>query len=174
VTADAAEPVEVVGSNARRHTDKVPLGTLTHVDQRSTESSSKESDAQTKSAAESTPSPILVLPQPSPSTATANVSNWSPSQPKQSVDAIRGKAPYRRAKLSGGLGDVDVKKRLIELWHQSLARIEKEKARSWAMFSKLERKKKAAFIGPQAALVALAQQPPRGTVFPVKQLPIHP
>jgi hypothetical protein len=42
-----------------------------------------------------------------------------------------------------------VKKRLIELWHQSLVRTEKEKTRNWAMFSKLERKKKAAFIAPK-------------------------
>jgi hypothetical protein len=122
---------------------QVTSGTLAHVGQVSTESSSKESVARTEAAAGSTPAPILFLPEPSPSIATANVSNWSPAQPKESVQAIRGKAPYRRGKSSDGLGDVDVENRLIELWHQSLMRT--EKPRSWAIFSKLERKKKAAF-----------------------------
>ncbi len=146
--ADAAE-LKVVDSNVKRSANQVPLGTSTHVDHGSTESASKESHAQTEAAAVSTPGPILVLPEPSPSIAAANVSNWHPAQQKESAQAIRGKAPYRRSKSSGTLRDVDVKKRLIELWHQSLTRTEKEKARSWAIFSKLERKKKAAFIAPR-------------------------
>jgi hypothetical protein len=84
---------------------------------------------------------VLVVPEPGPGIATANVSSWSPPQPTQSAHAIGGKA----GKSSGALSDIDVKKRLIQLWHQSLARAEKEKARSWAMFSNLETKKKAAF-----------------------------
>jgi hypothetical protein len=142
LAANAAGLVKIVDSNAKGSASQVPLETLTHVDQGSTESSSKESHARTEAAAGSTPAPILVLPEPSPSIATANVSNWSLAQ-KKSAQAIRGKAPYRRGKSSGGLGDVDVKKRLIELWHQSLVRT--EKPRSWATFSKLDRKKKAAF-----------------------------
>jgi len=98
-----------------------------------------------KRRARSTPASVLVLPEPRTSIATANVSSSTPPQPKQSAHAIRGKAPYRRGKSSGALRDIDVKKRLIQLWHQSLARTEKEKARSWAMFSKLKTKKKAAF-----------------------------
>ena len=143
LTAEAAELFKIMDSNAKRSPSQVTSGTLAHVDQGSTESSSKESHALTEAAAGSTPPPILVLPEPSPSIATANVSNWSPAQRKESAQAIRGKAPYRRGKSSGGLGDVDVKKRLIELWRQSLVRT--EKPRSWAIFSKLERKKKAAF-----------------------------
>src|SRR6266436_7822754 len=85
-----------------------------------------------------------------PALQRQNVSDWSPPQPKQSAQAIRGKAPYRRCKWSVGLGDVDVKKRLIELWHQSLART--EKPRSWAIFSKLDRRKKAAFTARKANL----------------------
>jgi len=145
LAANAAKLVEVVDSNAKRSATQVPLGTLTHIDQGSSESSSKDSNGRTEAAAGSTPVPVLVLPEPHPSIATANVSSWSPPQPKQSAHAIRGKAPYRRVKSSGALRDIDVKKRLIKLWHQSLARTEKQKARSWAMFSKLETKKKAAF-----------------------------
>jgi len=140
----AAKLVKVVDLNSEISASPVPSGTLAHVDQGSTENSSKESQAQTK-AAGSTPAPILVLPKPSPDIATANVSTWRLAQQKECAQAIRGKTTYRRGKSSGALSDVDVKKRLIELWHQNLARTEKEKARSWAMFSKSETKKKAAF-----------------------------
>ena len=119
--ANAAELVKVADSNARRSANQVPSGTLTLVDQESTESSSKESHAQAEAAAASTPTLGLILPQPSPSIATANVNNWSLAQ-KKSAQASRGKAPYRRGKSSGALRDIDVKKRLIELWHQSLVR----------------------------------------------------
>jgi hypothetical protein len=140
-----AELVKIVDSTANRSAIQLPLGKLTHVDQVSAENFSKESHAQTKAAAGSTPALVLVLPEPHPSITTTNVSSLSPLQPKQSAHAIRGKAPYRRSKSSGALRDVDVKRRLIELWHQSLARTGKERARSWATFSKLETKKKAAF-----------------------------
>ena len=137
----AAELVKVVDSNVKRSANQVPLETLPHVDQGPTESPSKESHAQAEGVAGSTPSPILVLPEPSPSIGRANAS----TQQKDSAQAFGGKAPYRRSKSSGALRYVDIKKRLIELWHQSLARTEKEKVRSWAMFSKSETKKKAAF-----------------------------
>jgi len=120
--ANAATLVEVVDSNAKRSANQMPLGTLTRVDQGSSESSSKESLGRTEAAAVSTPAPVLVLPEPGPSIATANVSSWSPPQPKQSAHAITAKAPYRKGKSPGALRDIDVKKRLIELWHQSLAR----------------------------------------------------
>ena len=67
----AAELVKVVDSDAKRSANQVPLGTLTHVDQGSTEGSSKESHARTEAAAGSTPAPVLVLPVPPPSIATA-------------------------------------------------------------------------------------------------------
>jgi hypothetical protein len=143
LTADAAKPFKIVDSNAKSSASQMTSGTSTHVDQGLTESSSKESVARTEAAAESTPAPILVLPEPSPSIATANVSNRSLAKPKESAQATRGKTPFRRGKSSLGLGDVEVKKRLIELWHESLART--EKPRSWAIFSKLDGRKKAAF-----------------------------
>ena len=167
LAANAAKLVEVVDSNAKRSANQVPLGTLTHIDQESSESSSKESHGQTEAAARSTPAPVLVVPAPSPNIATANVSNWPLAQQKESAQAIRGAARYRRGKSSGALRDIDVKKRLIQLWHQSLAQTEKEKARSWAMFSKLKRKKKAAFIAPKQPS-SLSYQAPRRAL---KKLP---
>jgi hypothetical protein len=58
------------------------------------------------------------------------------------VRTIRGKASYQSYRLPGQLGDSEVKRRLLELWHRSLAHSEKDK--SWAMFSKLGKRKKAA------------------------------
>jgi len=144
LTADAAEPVKIADANAKRSANPVPSTTLTHIDQVPAESSSKEPHAVTETAAGSTPAPILVLPEPSPAIATANVSNLSLDQPKESAQVIRGKAPYRRSKSAAWLTDVEVKKRLIELWHQSLVRT--EKVRGWAEYSKLKRTEKAAFI----------------------------
>jgi hypothetical protein len=50
-----------------------------------------------------------------------------------------------RNRSSGEFGSVDVKRRLIELWHQSLAR--STKSRDWTAFSNLNRveSKKAAY-----------------------------
>jgi hypothetical protein len=144
LTADAAEPVKIVDTNAKNSANPVPSAMLPHIDQVPAENSSKEPRAVTETAAGSTPAPIAVLPEPSPAISTANVSIWSPAQQKESAQAIRGKAPYRRSKSSARLTDVEVKKRLIELWRQSLVRT--ETVQSWTEYSKLERKKKAAFI----------------------------
>jgi hypothetical protein len=143
LTTDAAELFKIVDSSAERSPSQVTSVTLTHVDQGSTESCSKERPTPVEVAEKATPAPDLVFPGPTPSIETANVSKWSPAQRKESAQAIRGKAPYRSGKSSQRLGDVDVKKRLIELWHQSLVRA--EKPRSWEMVSKLDRRKKAAF-----------------------------
>jgi hypothetical protein len=144
LTADAAAPVKIVDANAKRSANPVPSATLTNIDQVPAESSSKGPHAVTETAAGSTPAPIPVFPEPSPAIATANVTNLSLDQPKDSAQVIRGKPPYRRCKSAARLTDVEVKKRLIELWRQSLVR--SEKVRSWAEYSKLERTKKAAFI----------------------------
>ena len=71
--------------------------------------------------------------------ATDELANTNPGSAK----AIRGKR-RNLAATSYALTDVDVKRRLIELWHRSLART--EKPQSWSQFSKLDRKKKAALI----------------------------
>ena len=135
---------QIVDSNSKSSASEVTLGTLTYLDQGATESSSKESVARTEAAAGSTPASILVLPEPSPGFATAKMSNHSPAQTKEPAQVIRGKTSYRRSKSSYALRDVDVKKRLIELWHESLSRT--EKPQSWSVFSKLDRRKKAALM----------------------------
>jgi hypothetical protein len=63
-------------------------------------------------------------------------------------DSARTRGPKTRNlrnRSSGEFGSVDVKRRLIELWHQSLAR--STKSRDWTAFSNLNRveSKKAAY-----------------------------
>ena len=75
----------------------------------------------------------------------ANVSSWSPAQPHDSARVIRPKTPNVRHRSSTRLRFVDVKMRLLALWHQSLAR--SEKSRSWTLFSNSnkERRKKVSY-----------------------------
>jgi hypothetical protein len=66
--------------------------------------------------------------------------------PRQdSTKAPAPKSRNARNRSSAASRSIDVKRRLIELWHQSLAKT--EKSRSWTAFSKLKSgvKKKAAY-----------------------------
>jgi hypothetical protein len=89
----------------------------------------------TSASAALTPAPVLAL--------TSKISHHAHRQ---------GSAPERRPRTRNGnnrsaveFSTVDVKRRLIELWHLSLAR--SEKSRSWTAFSNLSRgaRKKAAY-----------------------------
>ena len=68
----------------------------------------------------------------------ANGSSWSPAQRHDSARVIRPKIPNVRHRSS-----IDVKIRLLALWHQSLARI--KKSRSWTLYSNKERRKKVSY-----------------------------
>ena len=63
----------------------------------------------------------------------ANVSSSSPAQRQDSARVIRPKIPNVRHRSSMQSRFVDVKMRLLALWHQSLAR--SEKSRTWTLFS---------------------------------------
>jgi hypothetical protein len=75
----------------------------------------------------------------------ANVSSWSPAQRQDSARVIRPKIPNVRHRSSMQSRFVDVKMRLLALWHQSLAR--SEKSRTWTLFSNSnkERRKKVSY-----------------------------
>jgi hypothetical protein len=140
LNADALALFRVVDLNAKRSTSEVTSGAATHVDQRITENSSKTNLAGMEAGAASTPSPALVSsPEIGRTIARANASNWSPD----SARVIRARILQERYRSTGRLRAVDVKMRLIALWHQSLLR--SEKARGWATFSNLNRRKKAAY-----------------------------
>jgi hypothetical protein len=109
----------------------------------SAEGSIKGDLARSEPAEESTPSSLAVLsPETAPTpTALANKSERSVASLPDVVRKIRGEAAFQSYRPFGQLGDAEVKKRLLELWHHSLA--SSEKTKNWAMFSKLDKKKKA-------------------------------
>jgi hypothetical protein len=110
----------------------------------SAEGSIKGDLARSEPAEESAPSSLAVLsPETAPTpTALANKSERSVASLPDVVRKIRGEAVFQSYRPFGQLGDAEVKKRLLELWHHSLA--SSEKTKNWAMFSKLDKKKKAA------------------------------
>jgi hypothetical protein len=75
----------------------------------------------------------------------ANATSWSPAHGSDSAQVIRPKIPNVRYWTSVRPRYVDVKTRLIALWHQSLKR--NEKSRGWNLFSNSNkwRKKKISY-----------------------------
>jgi hypothetical protein len=138
LNADAATLFSIVDLNAKRSTSETISGT-TRVDHGLSEA---------KVAAASSSLPILVWgaeigSETTRATAQANGSKWSPTYRQDSARVIRAKIPPERDRSSGRLKAVDVKARLIALWHQSLLR--SEKPQRWALFSNLNRRKKVAY-----------------------------
>jgi hypothetical protein len=89
--------------------------------------------------------PVLALTPENRNDAQANPDAGPLADRQDSARAIGPKARNVRNRSSVAFGSVDVKRRLIELWHQSLAK--SEKSRSWTAFSNLNRgeRKKAAY-----------------------------
>jgi hypothetical protein len=87
------------------------------------------------SSAAPTPAPVLAF--------TPEISHNANRQ--DSAPERRPRTRNVKNRSSFGFGTVDVKRRLIELWHQSLTR--SEKSRSWTAFSNLGRgaSRKAAY-----------------------------
>jgi hypothetical protein len=77
--------------------------------------------------------------------AQQTTASWAPQMSQNIVRGIRPKVRKLRDRFSSAIRTVDVKKRLIALWHQSLA--ESAKSRSWTAFSSLSGgiRKKAAY-----------------------------
>ena len=95
-------------------------------DPKPTEPSSKESFGWAEIAGGSTPSPVLVLsPESSPTSAQPNgIESLLPYQPN-SVPTTRRKAPSRTHRSARQLGDAEAKRRLLELWHRSLTKADR-------------------------------------------------
>jgi hypothetical protein len=114
-------------------------------DQKFAEISAKEDLPDTKTSAESTPFPAVVSgPEISRNAASLNQSKLSLKHRQDPASVIREKIARERSRWSGYPRTLDVKKRLIALWHKSL--LQTEQPRSWPIFLNLNRKKKAAFI----------------------------
>lgn len=107
-----------------------------------TEPSSKESLGWTEIAEGSTPAPVLVLsPESSQLSDRANQRETLLSYQPNSARTFRRKASYQSHRSARQLGDAETKRRLLELWHRSLAK--NETTKSWAIFSRHDKRKKA-------------------------------
>ena len=147
LNANPATLFTVVGLNGKSSTDKMTSAQASSVDHAFTEISPKEIPSSQMKAAASTPTPVLAFtPEINRHDVQANTSSWSPVHWQDSARVIRPKIRNVRDRSSVVLRSVDVKMRLIALWHQSLAR--SEKSRSWTASSNLNRgvRKKAAYI----------------------------
>jgi hypothetical protein len=114
---------------------KLTPGPESSVDHASTETSLREIPSSRMEPAASPPTSVLAAPLAINRNAH-----------RQDSTQVRGpKARNARNRSSLAIGSVDVKRRLIELWHQSLAR--SKKSRDWTAFSNLNRgvSKKAAY-----------------------------
>jgi hypothetical protein len=134
LTTNPATGGSVVAKSSKSDSKTTP-GWGSSADQALSETSLPENpSSQTKPAA-STPTPVLAF------TPEINRNAHGP----RSAPGKEGRTHNLRNTSSVPSGYVGVKRRLIELWHQSLAR--KEKSRTWTAFSNLDReaKKKAAY-----------------------------
>jgi hypothetical protein len=128
----------VTGLNRKSSGDKTTSGQARSVDQASTEISPKEKPSPQIEAAASTPTPVLgFTPEINHIKAGLNTFSWTPVVRQGSARVIGPRTHNVKNKSSVGFGTVDVKRRLIELWHQSLAH--SERSRSWTAFSNLSR-----------------------------------
>ena len=124
---------KVVGLNGKS-TDEITSGPGTSVDQGFTVLSPQENPFPRTETAASTQTPVdaPILEKDHPD-VQANASSWFPAHRQDPGREIRPKIHVLRSRSSPRLKFVDVKTRLIALWHQSLAR--SEKSRTWTAFS---------------------------------------
>ena len=114
---------------------KMIAGPGSTVDQAFTETSPQKIPSPQTETGDSTPSAVLAL--------TPEVNRDADRQDSARVRRAKNRNVRNRASMA--FGPIDVKRRLIELWHQSLAR--SKKPRNWTAFSTLSPgvSKKAAY-----------------------------
>ena len=135
LNANPATRFTVVDLNGKSSTGKMTSGQATSVDHAFTEISPQENPSSQMEAAASTPTPVLAFtPEINRHDVQANAGSWTAAHRQDSGRVMGLKVPRARFRSSVRLRFVDVKMRLIALWHQSLAR--SEKSRTWTGFSK--------------------------------------
>ena len=123
-----------VGSKGEKSTGEITSGQASSADHPLTEISPNENPSSPIQAAASVPTPALAITSElNHINAQTNRSASSPVIWQDSARAIRQKIHIVRYRSSERPRFVDVKMRLIALWHQSLAR--SEKSRTWTAFS---------------------------------------
>ena len=143
LNANPATVASVVAKSSNANGKMTP-GPGSSVDHAFTETPPQEIPSSQMEPAASTP--VLALtPEVNRNDAQANPDAGPLADRQDSARAIGPKARNASNRSSVASRYVDVKRRLIELWHQSLAK--SEKSRSWTAFSNLNRgaKKKAAY-----------------------------
>ena len=135
LNANPAARFTVVDLNGKSSTSKVTSKQATSVNRSFTEISPQENPSSQMEAAASTPTPVLAFsPEINRHDVQANAGTWTAAHRQDSERVMGLKVPRVRFRSSMRLRFVDVKMRLIALWHQSLAR--SEKSRTWTGFSK--------------------------------------
>jgi hypothetical protein len=140
-----ANPATAAGvvANTSNADGKMTPGPGSRVDRAFTETPPQEIPSSQMEPAASTP--VLALTPENRNDVQANLDAGPLADRQDSARAIGPKARNPSNRSSVAFRYVGVKRRLIELWHESLAR--SEKSRSWTAFSNLTSgaKKKAAY-----------------------------
>ena len=124
------------GSNGKSIPEQAPS-----VDHSLTEISPQEDPSPGMETAASTQNPVEALtPEINHPDLQANANSWSSANWQDSARVIRPKVHVLRYKSSPRRRLVDVKMRLIALWHQSLVR--SERSRNWTLFSNLNKRER--------------------------------
>jgi hypothetical protein len=136
LNANSAMVFQDVGLKGKKYTGEITSGQASSADHPLTEISPKENPSSQMEAAASVPTPVLAITSElNHINAQTNRSASSPVIWQDSAPVIRPKIHIVRNRSSVAFRYGDVKRRLIELWHQSLAN--SEKSRSWTAFSNL-------------------------------------
>jgi len=142
LNANPATLASVVAKSSSSN-GKMTAGPGSSVDHAFTETPLQEIPSSQTELAASTP--VLALIPENRNDAQANPDSGPLARRQDSARAIGPKARNASNRSSAASRSGDVKRRLIELWHQSLAK--SAKSRSWTAFSNLTigAKKKAAY-----------------------------
>ena len=131
---------------AKSSNDEMASGEGGVIDQVFNKTSPQENPSLQMEGPATTPTPVLAFTSEiNRQDAQSNAGSWTPAHRQDSGRATGPKVPRASSRSSVRPRIVDVKRRLIELWHQSLAK--SEKSRNWTAFSNLNRgeRKKAAY-----------------------------
>jgi hypothetical protein len=124
----------VVSLNGKSATGKIIAGKASSVDYAITQISPKENPSSQVEAAAPTPTPVFAFTSEiNQHDMQANAGSWTPAHRQESGRVIELRIHRASSRSSVRPRIVDVKMRLIALWHQSLAR--RERSRSWTPFS---------------------------------------
>jgi hypothetical protein len=142
--ANSATLFKDVGLQGKKSTGEITSGQASSVDHAFTEISPNQNPSSQMEAAASSPTPVPAFTlEINPTNAQANASSCSQVRRQDSARVIRPKICNGRHSSSMRPRFVDVKMRLIALWHQSLKR--SERSRNWTLFSNKGDKKKVSY-----------------------------